>query len=116
MALNIDTKFEGKLICASKNGMRNMENFCQSTWKSQNWDLDDILLSKVENLEVKICREVMCHENEEWCKNRRGIDLPVQNWHEGFDEFWPEHSKFLKMCTLVICFWPKYIMLELKRV
>ena len=28
-----------------------------------------------------------------WCKNWRGIDLSVQNWHEEFDEFWPEQSE-----------------------
>ena len=50
MALKIDTKFEGKLTCASKNDMRNLPNFHQSTWKSQNWDLDGNLLSKVENV------------------------------------------------------------------
>ena len=49
MALNIDAKFEGKLTCAFKNDMRNLANFHQSTWKSQNWDFDGILLSKVEN-------------------------------------------------------------------
>ena len=27
MALKIDTKFEGELTCASKNDMRNLENF-----------------------------------------------------------------------------------------
>ena len=31
--------------------------------------------------------------NEEWCKNWRGIDLSDQNWHEEFDEFWPEPVK-----------------------
>ena len=30
--------------------MRNLANFHQSTWKSQNWDFDRILLSKVENV------------------------------------------------------------------
>ena len=30
--------------------MRNMPNFPQNTWKSPNWDLDGILLSKVENV------------------------------------------------------------------
>ena len=50
MALKIDTKFEEKLTCASKNDMRNLPNFHQSTWKSQNWDLDGNLLSKVENV------------------------------------------------------------------
>ena len=57
----------------------------------------------------------MCHENEEWCKIWRGIDLSIQNWHEGFDEFWVEHLKYSKVCTLMGCFWPKYIMFELKK-
>ena len=51
---------------------------------------------KLEMYELKIYRGVMCHDNEEWCKNWRGIDLSVQNWHEEFDEFWPEHSEISK--------------------
>ena len=50
--------------------------------------------------ECKINRGVMCHDNEEWSKIWRG-DLSVQNWHEEFDEFWPEHSKIIKICTLI---------------
>ena len=46
--------------------------------------------------ELKIHRGVMCHENEEWCRIWRGIDLLFQNWHEEIDEFWPKHSKVLK--------------------
>ena len=57
----------------------------------------------------------MRHDNEKWCKIRRGIDLSVANWHKEFDEFWPEHSKILKICTLVGCFWPKYTMFDLKK-
>ena len=49
MALKIDVKFEGKLTCASKDDM-NLANFHQSTRKSQNWDFDEILLSKAENV------------------------------------------------------------------
>ena len=49
IARKIDTKFEGKLICASKNDMRNLANFHQSTWKSQNWYFDGIPLSKLES-------------------------------------------------------------------
>ena len=37
-----------------------------------------------------------------------------QNWHEEFDEFWLEHSKISKILHLMGCFWPKYIMFELK--
>ena len=57
----------------------------------------------------------MCHDNEEWCKNWRGIDLSVQNWHEEFYKFWPEHLKISKFCTLMSCFRPKYIMFQLKK-
>ena len=71
---------------------------------------------KLKMYELKIYRGVMCHDNEEWCKNWRGIDLSVQNWHEEFDKFWPEHSKISKICTLMGFFWTKYIMFELKKV
>ena len=43
-------KFEEKLTCGLKNDLRNLANFHQSTWKSQNWDFDGILLSKVEKV------------------------------------------------------------------
>ena len=69
---------------------------------------------KFEMYELKIYRGVMCHENEEWCKNWRAIDLSVQNWHEEFDKFLPEHSKISKICTLMGFFWAKY-MFELKK-
>ena len=57
----------------------------------------------------------MCHDNEEWYKIERGIGLLFQNWHEEFVEFWPEQLKFSKLCTLMGCFWSKYIMFELKK-
>ena len=57
----------------------------------------------------------MCYDNEEWCKICEGIDLLVQNWHEECNKFLPEHSKISKICTLMGCFWPKYIMFELKK-
>ena len=58
----------------------------------------------------------MSHDNEKWWKIWRGLDFPVQNWYDEFDEFWPEHSKISKICTLMGCFWPKDIMFELKKV
>ena len=51
---------------------------------------------KLKMYELKIYRGVICHDNEEWCKNWRGIDLSVQNWHEEFDQFWPEPLKISK--------------------
>ena len=94
MTLKIDTKFEGKLTCAFKNGVRNLVNFHQNTWKSL---------------------RVMCYDNEEWYKIWKRIDLSVQNWYVEFDEFWPKHLKISKICTLMGCFWPKYIMFDLKK-
>ena len=58
--------------------------------------------------ELKIYREVILHGTEEWCKIWRKTGLPVQNWHEDFDECWPGLSKIPNICTLMCCFWPKY--------
>ena len=44
------TKLEEKFTCGVENDMRNLVNFHQSTQKSQDWDFDGILLSKVENV------------------------------------------------------------------
>ena len=46
--------------------------------------------------ELKIYREVICDDNEEWCKTWSGIDLSLQNWLDEFDKFWLEHSKSQK--------------------
>ena len=50
MTLEIDLKLEEKIICGLENDIRNLENFHQSTRKSQNLDLYRVLLSKVEKL------------------------------------------------------------------
>ena len=60
-------------------------------------------------------RGVMSHDTEEWCKIWRKTDLWFGKWHEEFGKFSPEHSKISKICTLMSCFWPKYIMFELKK-
>ena len=58
---------------------------------------------------------VMCHDNQEWYKIGRGIDLLFQNCPETFDEFWRTHLKFSKISTLMGYFWSKYIIFELKK-
>ena len=70
---------------------------------------------KLKMHELKIYLGVMCHANEEWCKNWREIDFSVQNWHKRFDKFWFKHSRISKICTLMGCVGPKYIMFDLKR-
>ena len=58
---------------------------------------------------------VICHDNEEWCKIWKEIDLSFQNWHEEFDKFWPEHFKVSKIFILICSFWAKYILFEPKK-
>ena len=70
---------------------------------------------KLQMYECKTCKGVMCHDNDEWWKIWRGTDLSFQNWHGEFDEFWPEHSKISKICTLMGFFWTKYIMFDVKK-
>ena len=50
MTLKSDAKFEEKLTCDLENDMKKLANFYQSTRKSQNWDFDAILLSKIKNI------------------------------------------------------------------
>ena len=50
MTLKSDAKFEEKLTCGLGNDMKNMANFQRALEKSQNCDLDGILLSKVKNV------------------------------------------------------------------
>ena len=50
MILKSETKCEEKLTCGLEKDMMNLRNFHQSTQKSQNWDFDGILLSKVVNV------------------------------------------------------------------
>ena len=53
---------------------------------------------------LKIYREAKCHDNEEWCKTWRAVDLSFQNWHEEFDGFWLEQLKVSKILTLMHSF------------
>ena len=71
--------------------------------------------SKSKIHELQNYRGVISNDTEEWWKIWRGIDLSFQNWHKEFDEFWLENSKVSKIYTLMGCFWPKYIMFELKK-
>ena len=49
--IDFDAKFEGKLTCAFKNDMRDLAKF-HHVWKSKTWDIDGVLLPKVENVEA----------------------------------------------------------------
>ena len=70
---------------------------------------------KLKTYELKIHRGVICHDNEQWRKIWRGIDLSFQGWHEEFDKFWAEHLKVSKIFILMCSFWAKYTLFELKK-
>ena len=61
----------------------------------------------------KLC--VMIMKNDAKFEEELTIDLPFQNWHEGFDEFWTEHWKVSKIFILMCSFWEKDILFELKK-
>ena len=67
MALNNDAKLEGKLTCAFKNDMRNLEKFeHQSMFESLKvWTFIGSFYPKQKMYELKIYRVVMCYDNEE---------------------------------------------------
>ena len=60
-------------------------------------------------------RGVMYNDTGKWLKIWRGIDLLFQNWHREFDEILLEYLEVWKMCTLMGCLWPKYIIFEPKK-
>ena len=56
----------------------------------------------------------MPHDTEERCKIGRKINLLFQKWQE-VGEFWSEHSKVSKVCTLIRPLRTKYITFDLKK-
>ena len=64
----VSYKIWKKLTRGLENDMWNLANFDKNNWKCQNWDFDRILLSKIENAELKHYRGVMCNDTEEWKK------------------------------------------------
>ena len=65
--------------------------------------------------ELKKYRGIIFHETEEGYKTWSRIDLSFQNWHQKFNQFWPEHLKVSKIFTLMGSLWAKYIFFELKK-
>ena len=75
----------------------------------------EYIIFDLKKYELKIYRRFMCHDNKEWCKISAGIDGSLQNWCEQFNHFWLQHSKISITCTLMGCFWPRYIIFELRK-
>ena len=49
-----------RFICGLENNMKNLANFYQSTRRSQNWDFDRILLSKIKKRMNLKFKEELC--------------------------------------------------------
>ena len=115
-------KYRGVMFDGTEDGWKTWRKteefgkFSPEHWKVSKLGITrDPFIKSRRCMSLKFAGELCVMDNEKWCKIWRGMDLSVQNWHEEFDEFWPEHSKISKMCTLMGCFWPKYIMFELKK-
>ena len=66
IALNIDAKCEGKMTSAFKNDMTKLANFHQSMFESLKIvTLMGSFYPKQKIYELKIYREVLCHDNQE---------------------------------------------------
>ena len=115
MTLKSDAKFEEELTGALKNGTRNLANFYQKTQKSQNWDFDGVLLSKVENVWAWQWRKNAWEWQWRMIQNLKRNWLAALKLTRKFDKFWPKHSNVSKICTLMRSFSPKYIIFELKK-
>ena len=109
MRLTSNAKFEEKLACGFRKWHNEFGKFLPehlNVSKLRLWLDPYIQVRKCTNLKVT---EELCHDNEEWCKIWKGIDLLK------FDEFWLEHWKLWKMCTLFGSFWSKYTVFEPKK-
>ena len=65
MTLKRHANVEGKLTCGLKNDLRKLANFHQSTYSVKNGTLMGFFCTKQKRYNLKICRGVMCHDNEE---------------------------------------------------
>ena len=65
MILEIDAKFEEKLIFGFENNIKSFASLYQTTCNLKMGTLMGFFCPKLKIFELKIYRGVMCHENEE---------------------------------------------------
>ena len=68
-------KFKEKLTCGLENNIKSLANCHQSTGKCQNWDFMTPFCPRQKMYELTIYSGIMCHDNEEWYKSWKGINL-----------------------------------------
>ena len=98
-----------------KNDMRNLANSYQSAWKCQNWDLDGILLSKLENVRASNLQK--CYMSWQWrmMQNLKSNLLVISKLTRGIWRILIPTLGDLKHLLFNWLLLPKYIMFELKK-
>ena len=114
MTLKGDAKFEEKLTCDLENNMRNMANFHQSTWKSQNYDFDEFFYPNRKHMTLKSTEALCVMTMKNDAKFEQELTCHFKIDIRNLNEFWFEHLKVSKIFILMCSFWAKYILFELK--
>ena len=116
MTLESDGKFEKGIDMSIQNWHEKFNDLWHDHSKiSKIYPLLGCLWPKYIIFELTKYREVMFDGTEDLCKIWRKIELCFQKWHEEFGKLPPGHSKVSQICPLMGCFWPEYIMFELKK-
>ena len=109
MTLKSDAKFIEKLTCGFKYDMRNLVNFHPIIKKSDNFTWMWCFCPKYVRFELKKCRVVIFHDNEQWCKIWINPDLVVLKMAWGIGWNFIRTLKNLKNYTLMSSFCPKHM-------
>ena len=101
-------KYRGVIFHETEEGYKfwNWHKECGKFWPehskiSKIFTLMGFFRAKYILFKLKKYKGIIFHETEEGYKIRRGTGLSFQNWRKQFDKFWPEHSKVLKIFTLI---------------
>ena len=116
MALKRYANFEEKLTCGLKKDLRNLGNFHQSSGKSQNWDFDGILSSKVEK--VWLWNLQRSYVSWQWriIQNLKMNWVVISKLTWRIEQILTRALENLKKLLFNWLLWPKYITFELRKV
>ena len=113
MRLKSHPKFEEKLICGLEND-RNFPNFHQNTCKCQNWGFWRGPIVQCRKCTSQKFTEELCAmtmENDTKFEEELQFKIDMRD----LINFDSRTRKISKTCTLMVCFWSKYKMFELKK-
>ena len=114
MTLKSDAKFEENLTFGLENEKRDFANLHQSTSKSQNWDFDGILWSKVENVWAQNLQRSCVSWQWRMMQNLKKNWLVISKLTWGIWWILTRELEHLKNLLFIGLHWPKNIMFELK--